>query len=280
MKRRVAIVTDSTASVPDEVADSLGIAVVQMELKIGNELNDERRVSHNDVAQAMRDGQPVETSEPPPPAFYWNYMDAVSAGAEAIVSIHISGSLSKTTESARSAAADLNVPVYVVDSRMCGLGLGYSVIAAAEAAATGASAQGVLGVLDRHLRATTQLIYVDTLEFLRRGGRVSMTQAMLGQALSIKPILIMSDGAPMPLTRGVGQDRALKRAVTMAAKRAGDGQVDIGVEHFQAEERAKRLIGQLRQAIPNVRRIILEECSAIVGAHTGPGSLGVTVSPV
>lgn len=279
MSPRVAIVTDSTASVPTDVARSLGISVVQLELKVGEQINDERRIPHSEVAEAMLRGEPVLTSEPPVPAFYWNYMDAVSSGAEAIISIHISRALSKTSEAARTAAAEINVPVYVVDSRMCGLGLGFPVIAAAEAAATGAPAQGVLSVLDWQLRTTTQMVYVDTLEYLRRGGRVSVTQAVIGQALSIKPVLIMSDGSPAPMTKGIGQDRALARAVSAAVKRAGSTQVDVGVEHFEADDRANRLLEQLRDAVPNIRRTMLGECSAIIGAHTGPGALGITVSP-
>src|SRR5436190_10660946 len=149
MNRRVAIVTDSTASVPVKIAEALGIAVVQLELKVGDEYNDERRVPHPQVAQAMRDAVPVETAPPPPPAFFWNYTDAAASGVEAIVSIHLSGDLSQTCEHARIAASEIGIPVYVVDSRLAGLGLGYPVIAAAEAAAKGAPLQFVLSVLDR-----------------------------------------------------------------------------------------------------------------------------------
>lgn len=172
MRQRVAIVTDSTASIPLDVAEQLGISVVQLELRVGDEYNDERRVPHPRLAQAMRDGVAVSTGEPPPPAFFWNYTDAAASGVEAIISIHISEGLSRTCESARIAAAEVGIPVYVVDSRLVGLGLGFPVMAAAEAAVTGATAQGVMNVLDRRLRSTTQLLYVDTLEYLHRTGRV------------------------------------------------------------------------------------------------------------
>ncbi|WP_243792544.1 DegV family protein [Saccharopolyspora gloriosae] len=279
MKHHVAIVTDSTASIPPDVADQLNICVIQLELKIGDQENDERRVPHSELAQAMREGTPVETGPPPPPAFFWNYNDAASAGAEAIVSVHISEGLSKTCESARLAADEVNLPVYVVDSRLCGLGIGFPVIAAAEAAAAGASPQGVLGVLDRRLRSTTQMIYVDTLEYLRRSGRVGRAQAMLGQALSIKPVLVLREGILEPLVKGRGPDRALKKAVRQAVSRAGDGQVDIGIEHFQYAERANEVAEQLKAQLPQVRRVVIAETSAIIGAHAGPGALGLTVSP-
>lgn len=279
MSRRVAIVTDSTASIPATLAERLGISVVQLELQIGEEYNDERRVPHPELAQAMRDGAPVSTAPPPPPAFFWNYTDAVSAGAEAIVSIHLSENLSRTCESARTAASEIGIPVHVVNSRLCGLGLGYPVIAAAEAAAAGATAQGVLNLLDRRLRSTTEVLYVDTLEYLRRSGRVGRGQTMLGHALSVKPVLTFRDGALEPLTKGFGPERALKKAIDAVVGRAGGGPVDIATEHFQAEERAGWVLNQLCSRLPQSRQPVLEETSAIIGAHTGPGALGITISP-
>ncbi|MCA1186822.1 MULTISPECIES: DegV family protein [unclassified Saccharopolyspora] len=279
MKHHVAIVTDSTASIPPDVADQLNICVIQLELTIGDQENDERRIPHSELAQAMRDGTHVETGPPPPPAFFWNYNDAASSGAEAIVSVHISEGLSQTCQSARTAAEEISLPVFVVDSRLCGLGMGFPVIAAAEAAAAGGSTQGVLGVLDRRLRSTTQMIYVDTLEYLRRSGRVGRAQAFFGQALSIKPVLVLREGILEPMVKGRGPERALKKAVREAVARAGDGPVDIGIEHFQYGERAHEIAEQLRSQLPQARRVVVAETSAIIGAHAGPGALGLTVSP-
>ncbi|WP_258347600.1 DegV family protein [Saccharopolyspora gregorii] len=279
MKHHVAIVTDSTASIPPDVAEQLNICVIQLELTIGDQENDERRIPHTELAQALRDGTHVETGPPPPPAFFWNYNDAASSGAEAIVSVHISEGLSQTCQSARTAAEEISLPVFVVDSRLCGLGMGFPVIAAAEAAAAGGSTQGVLGVLDRRLRSTTQMIYVDTLEYLRRSGRVGRAQAFFGQALSIKPVLVLREGILEPMVKGRGPERALKKAIREAVARAGDGPVDIGIEHFQYGERAHEIAEQLRAQLPQARRVVVAETSAIIGAHAGPGALGLTVSP-
>ena len=271
--------TDSTASIPVEVADQLGISTIQQELQIGEERNDERRVPHEDLAQAMRDAVPVDTAPPPPPAFFWTYLDATSAGAEAILSVHLSEELSRTCESARTAANDVNTPVHVVDSRMTGLSLGYAVIAAAEAASAGATVEGVRAVLDQRRRSTTQLMYVDTLEYLRRGGRIGRAQAALGQALSVKPVLILNDGTLDQHARGMGTDRALNKAIATAVDRADRKPVDLGVEHFQTPERAEYALAELQRRIPQVRRSIVAESSGVLGAHTGPGALGITVSP-
>ncbi|MBE9376243.1 DegV family protein [Saccharopolyspora sp. HNM0983] len=279
MKQRVAIVTDSTASLPAETAEQLGIAVVQLELAVGQEVNDERRVPHPQLADAMQAGTPVDTSEPPAPAFFWNYSDAQAADAEAVISVHISEGLSQTCSSARAAADEVAVPVYVVDSRLVGLGLGFPALAAAEAAAAGAGPQHVMDVLEQRMRTTTQLLYVDTLEHLRRGGRIGRAAAWLGQTLSIKPVLEVKDGIIDQLAKGIGQDRALAKGVRSAVQRAGNGPVDVGVEHFQCAERAQRVLDELREQLPRVRRAVLSETSAVLGAHAGPGALGITVSP-
>jgi DegV family protein with EDD domain len=280
MLRSVAIVTDSTASIPVDVTAEWGITVIQLDLRVGDESNDERRVPHPELARALRDGVEVETSPPPSAAFFWNYMDAANAGAQAIVSVHLSGALSETCAAARAAAAEIKIPVYVVDSGLCGLGLGYAVLAAARAAATGAGVRDVLNVVRRRVGDTTQLIYVDTLEYLRNGGRISRSQATVGQALSIKPLLTLQNGAIERLTQGFGADRTLKKAVAEGARRAGSGPVDIGVEHFESADRAQEVLDALRSAIPQVQATIVERTSAIVGAHVGPGALGVTISPV
>lgn len=280
MTGHVAIVTDSTASVPTDTARQLGIQIAQLELTVGDEHNDERRIPHERLAAAMREGVRTATSEPPTPSFFWKYLDAANAGAQAVVSVHLSEKLSQTAASARQAASEVDIPVHVVDSRLSGLSLGYPVIAAAEAAAAGAPAQGVLNVLSRRLAGSTQMMYVDTLEHLYRGGRLSRTQVTIGRAFALKPVLILENGEITQLARGIGGERALRKAITTAVERAGSGPVDVAVEHFQARERAEDLLGQLRRELPQTRYAIVEETSAILAAHVGPGALGITVTPV
>ena len=254
MRQRVAIVTDSTASIPADVASKLHLPVVQLELRIGDEHNDERRIPHAQLAEAMVAGVPVETSEPPSPAFFWNYMDAAAAGVEAIISVHISEQLSRACKSARSAAAEVDLPVYVVDSRLVGLSLGFSAVAAAEAAASGATPQQVMNVLEQRLRSTTQLVYVDTLEYLRRGGRINNLQAMLGQALSIAPA--DPQARELEVRAGHGQSRRSTRSSTPgSAGPATTGRHRRGA--LQAADRAEQVLTELRKRIPQVRRAVL-----------------------
>ncbi|MBW4716551.1 DegV family protein [Saccharothrix obliqua] len=278
--QRVAVVTDSTACLPEQLAEKLGITVAQIQVRIGDLVDDEARVPLTKLVDAMRDQQDVATAPPDPGAFFWTYADAAAAGVEAVVSLHVSTDLSRTAEAAREAAAQVQVPVHVVDTRTCGMSLGYAAVAAATAAAAGGDARAVLSVAQQSFRRSSELMYVDTLEYLRRGGRIGAAAALLGSALSVKPLLTMADGRIAPLDRVLGADRAVRKMVDIAVDRAGDAEVDIAVEHFDAPERAQSVLEQLRAKLPKVRRFLLTQVSSAIGAHIGPGALGVTVSPV
>jgi DegV family protein with EDD domain len=279
MYRRVAIVTDSTASLPAALTDELGITVAQIQVRIGDRLDDESRITVPAMVDAMRGNLAVTTVPPDPGALYWAYADAGAAGAEAVVSIHVSSRLSGTVDTARNAAKQVRVPVHVVDTRTCGMSLGYAVLAAAEAAARGGDARKVIGAAAHSFRRGSELIYVDTLEYLKRGGRISPAVALLGTAMSMKPLLTMSDGRITPLDKVLGAERALRRMVDIAAKRAGVERVDVAVEHFAAEDRAHDLMRRLRKKIPGARKYMVTQVSSAIGAHVGPGALGVSISP-
>ncbi|MFB9907948.1 DegV family protein [Allokutzneria oryzae] len=279
MFRRVAVVTDSTASLPPELARRLGITVVQLQLQMGEKSTDEARVPTADLVSALHDRVQVTTAPPPSAAFFWTYQNAAAAGVEAVVSIHISTELSQTCATAHEAAGHTRVPVHVVDSRSCGMSVGFAAIAAAEAAMAGAGPSEVLDVVNRRATGSSSLIYVDTLEYLRRGGRIGAAQALIGSALSIKPLLAINDGRIEPLEKVRGTDRALSRLAALTAQHAAGRPVDIAVEHFASRERAENLIERLHTEVPLGREFLLAETSAIIGAHVGPGALGITVSP-
>ncbi|QQQ75330.1 DegV family protein [Saccharothrix sp. 6-C] len=278
--RRVAIVTDSTACLPPQLTEKLGVTVAQIQVRIGDWVEDEARVPVPKLVDALRGQLDVTTTPPDPGAFFWSYADAAASGVEAIVSLHVSTGLSRTVEAARQAAAQVQVPVHVVDTQTCGMSLGYAVVAAATAAAAGGDANHVLSAARHSVRRSTELIYVDTLEYLQRGGRIGRAAALLGSALSMKPLLTVADGRITPLDKVLGAERAIRRLIDIAAKRAGQDAVDIAVEHFDAADRAGTVLDQLRAKLPNVRRFLVTQVSSAIGAHVGPGAVGVTVSPV
>lgn len=279
MYHRVVVVTDSTASLPPEVAAKAGVVVVSQEVTVDGRYIDDERLTTAQLAEALRGGVPVRTNPPPPPAFYWAYQDAVAGGAEAIVSVHVSGRISATCQAARAAAEQVRVPVHVVDSGTVGMSLGFAALSGAEAAEGGAGADAVVGIVRQRLATTLGLTYVQTLEFLRRGGRVSAARAWLGMTLGIRPLLGLQGGEPYVVERlRGGDDRAIVRLADLAGAHAGRHLVDVAVEHFDAYTPAMRLATRLQARIPNRRAFHLVETSAVLGVHSGPGALGIAVS--
>lgn len=279
MSGRVALVTDSTASLPDAVVDARGIVVVPLQVVVGDRAVDEGRACRDTLAEALRAFVPVSTSRPSPDAFAAAYARAVAAGAEAVVSVHLSAELSGTHDSALAAAAGAAVPVQVVDSRQIGLATGFTVLAAADAVAAGADAAEAAAVVRRRAAITSSYFCVDTLEYLRRGGRIGAAAALLGTALAVKPLLTVRDGRVEPLEKVRTAGRALARIEELAVAAAGTDVVDVGVQHLGASGRAAQLAGRLRARLPRAALLWEQEVSAVVGAHIGPGALAVVVSP-
>lgn len=288
----VALVTDSTAYLPAALVDARGIGVVPLHVVIaGTEFSEGVDVSTAEVATALRAFKPVSTSRPSPQAFLEAYEKAAAGGADAIVSVHISADMSSTVESAHLAAQHSPVPVTVVDSRSLGMAMGYAVVSAAELAAGGASAEEVAAVARSRSEASTVVFYVDTLEHLRRGGRIGAASALLGSALAIKPILGLEDGHIRPLEKVRTSSRALARLEELAveAADAAGGDVDIAVHHLDSAARAEDLAGRIRERVSKAGvstageskagEVVVVELGAVVGAHVGPGTLAVAVSP-
>ena len=195
--------------------------------------------------------------------------------------MHISSELSGTFESAQLAARRASVPVTVVDSRQVGMGTGYAVLAAAEAIAQGVDATTAGKAAQTRAANTTSLFYVDTLEYLRRGGRMGAAAALLGSAMAVKPILKVDDGQVGPFEKVRTSGKALSRLEELAVEAAGDAEVDVAVAHLASPDRAKQLAGRLSGRLEEGlgdREIALGEIGAVLGAHVGPGMVAVVVS--
>jgi DegV family protein with EDD domain len=278
----VAVVTDSTAYLPAELVAEHRLTVVPLQVVVGGRsLAEGIEVTSDEVAQALRDWRPVTTSRPAPAVFAQTYRELAAAGATGIVSVHLSADLSGTVDAARIAAAEVAdvVAVTVVDARHLAMALGYSAIAAARAVAAGADVVVAAEKARRVAYASGAWFYVDTLEYLRRGGRIGAAAAMVGSALSVKPLLHVSDGRLEPLDRVRTASRALARLEELVVAEAGSRPVDLAVQHLASPERAEQLAERLRQRVPGRRHLVVGEVGAVVGAHVGPGMLGVVVSP-
>src|SRR4051812_21438864 len=277
---RIAVVTDSTAYLPEALAAQAGLTVVPLTVVIDGQAGLEGvDVSPADVAKALEARHSrVTTSRPAPAAFVRAYQELFDAGATGVVSVHLSAQLSGTYEAAALAAGDFDGRVAVVDSRSTGMGLGFPALAAARAAAAGSDLSGVRAAALAAVDRTTTLFYVDTLEYLRRGGRIGAASALLGTALSVKPILRVTDGVIVVCDKVRTASRALDRLVDLAVEAAGDGEVDLAIHHLTAPERADALHASLTARLAGrIRRVHLSEVGAAVGAHAGPGLASVVV---
>jgi len=275
----VAVVTDSTAYLPGGLAERFGVSVIPLQVVLGGRTGAEgSEVTPTDVASALSRWVPVGTSRPTPADFAAVYRAALEGGAGGVVSLHLSRELSGTWDSARVAADEVDpVAIRVVDSRSAAMGLGFAVLAAAEAAADGADLEEAYRAAVSTAERTTTLFYVDTLEHLRRGGRIGAAQALLGTALSVKPILHVREGRIVPLEKVRTASKGVSRLEALAVAAAGDGPADVAVHHLAAPDRARTLAERLRMRLPNLRRLVESEVGAVVGAHVGPGVLGVVV---
>ena len=281
---RTVVVTDSTASLPAELAADLGITVVPLQVVVGATPYEEgvEGATPETVAEALREFVPVSTSRPAPAAMLEVYEKLAAGGATEIVSVHLSSEMSGTFESAQLAAQQSSVRVVPVDSRQVGIGTGFAVVTAAEVVAAGGNADAAAEAARSRAEATTSLFYVDTLEHLRRGGRVGVAAALLGGALAVKPLLAIADGRVVNHEKVRTAGRALARLEELAVEAAGDRSVDVGVAHLASAERGAALaqrLGERLGANLEGREVHCGEVGAVLGAHVGPGMLAVCVAP-
>jgi DegV family protein with EDD domain len=290
---RVGVLTDSTAYLPADLVSELGIEVVPLEVVMGGVAHAEPDVSSSDLAAALKRWVPVSTSRPSPAAVLDGVKRLQERGADEVVVVHLSGEVSGTCSASRLAARSADVPVHVVDSGSLAMGLGYAVLAAARAAHDGADGDAVVRAAEEAAAATRVWFCVDTLEHLRRGGRIGAAQALIGSALAVKPILHLVDGRVQPLEKVRTSTRAMARLVELVVAAAanmadGDGSSDsssdatvpnVTVHHLASAARAEQLAATLSQKLPGEPHVRVIEVGAVVGAHVGPGTVGVVLSP-
>jgi DegV family protein with EDD domain len=277
---RVAVIADSTCYLPSGWAEDFGIGIVPVQVIIGGQSFDETDDDQAQrAAEALAAWQPVTTSRPSPMRFLQAYETAREAGCEEIVVATLSSAMSATYESALLAAKEIDAPVHVVDTRTIAMGLGFAALAGARAASAGAPGAVVADVIAQRALATSVLFYVDTLEYLRRGGRIGAAAALVGSALSVKPLLHVVDGRVETLEKVRTATKALARLEDVAVAAAADADVDVAVHHLANPARAEELATRLGLRIPNLHDVVVSEVGAVVGAHVGPGMLAVVVAP-
>ena len=282
--RRTVVVTDSTACLPPEVAASRGIEVVPLQVVIDSEVYDEGApgATPSEVAAALRDKRSVSTSRPGPESMRALYARLAAEGAEAVVAVHLSRELSGTWESAHLAAQESPVPVTCVDTRHAGGATGFAALAAADAIDAGGDAEAAERAARHKAAVSSSLFYVDTLEYLRRGGRIGGAAAFFGSALAVKPLLAIKAGKVASLEKVRTSARALARLEDLLVAAAGNNPVDLSISHLANPERASELAARLSERLADNlegREVWCMEIGGVLGAHVGPGMVAGVLAP-
>ncbi len=275
---KVKIVTDSTADIPRSYVEELGITVVPLNVHFGDKvyLDYVELTSSNFYDLLRKSPDHPRTSQPSPGDFAKVYEDLTRDGS-AVVSVHISGELSGTYQSA-VVARDLvkGQTIEIVDSRLASMAIGLAVIAGARAARQGKSFDEVVALVRDVATKTGVIFAVDTLDYLARNGRIGRAQALLGSLLSIKPLLTLEGGIVTPLDKVRGDKKVIPRMVElMGEKLAASGQAPVcSIVHADCPDRAETLRATLEQAC-RPQETIMSTLGAVIGTHTGPGTMAL-----
>jgi DegV family protein with EDD domain len=283
-ERRTAIVTDTTTYLPKELVDETEISVVSLYVTVGGRQERESEIADfADFYERLRaSAGSVSTSQPSIGDFLEVYEPLLDRDID-IVSAHISGGISGTVEAAGQARDRLIADgkrgerITIFDSRSGAGGQGLVVLAGARAASAGGGPEVVVERMNAARESLKMWFAVDTLEFLRRGGRIGAARALLGSTLKIKPILTLEEEIT-PIERVRTRRRAFERLTEYARERHADGADAWVVQHVQDPEAARHMVEECRQVFDR-EPVFVSEVGPVLGAHVGPGLLGVGAVP-
>ncbi len=277
----VAVVTDSTSYLPPELIERHGIHIVPLYVVFGPD----RTVREVDITdyhaffEELRQAEKLPSTSQPSVGDFTSVFEPLLAEGREIVSVHISGGLSGTPEAARQAKEALERDgkggerIEVVDSTTAAGGLGFMVLAAAKAAGDGASAKEVAAHVAQARSELKLWFVIDTLEFLRRGGRIGAASAWIGSTLKVKPILTV-ENEMTPVERVRTSRRAFERMVDYARQRKDSGADAWSAQHINAPDACEQLIESCSEVYGRPPTIV-SEIGPVLAAHTGPGLLGM-----
>jgi DegV family protein with EDD domain len=281
----VAVVTDSTSYLPPELIERHGIHIVPLYVVFGGD----RTVSEVEITdypaffEELRSAEALPTTSQPSVGDFTAVFEPLLADGGEVVSIHISGGLSGTPEAARQAKEALSRDgkggerIEVVDSTTAAGGLGFMVLAAAKAARDGANAQEVARHVAEARKELRLWFAIDTLEFLKRGGRIGAASAWIGSTLKVKPILTV-ENEMTPVERVRTSSRAFERLVEYAQNCANSGADAWSAQHINAPDQCARLVERCTEIYGHGPTIV-SEIGPVLSAHTGPGLLGTGAVP-
>jgi DegV family protein with EDD domain len=271
----VRVVSDSACDLPPALCDELGIEIVPLTIRFGvDELVDRVELSSAAFWERLaRSTVLPETAAPSVGAFEAKFRELHDGGADGIVCINLSSRMSATMQSAQIAAKALDgvCPIAVIDSKSASMGIGMLCLEATRLASEGADLDAIVAHVEGARDRAGLLFTVDTLEYLRKGGRIGGAQAMLGSMLSIKPVITVRDGAVEPMGKVRTRSKALRFVVDHVKGRNVES---LCVLHAQAPD-VDDFVAMLEPIVP-AAEIVVGQIGPVVGVHTGPSTIGVT----
>jgi DegV family protein with EDD domain len=275
---KIALVTDSTADLPPDLAVEWQVHVLPLKVTFGDEQFLDSELTPEDFYRRLAtESQLPTTSQPSPEDFSLVYAKALAEN-DAVISIHISAGLSGTLNSAHMAAKDFPGRVHLVDSRSISLGIGQQVKVAAEGIREGIGLQAVLDRVAQLREGMETYFTLDTLEYLHKGGRIGLVKGLLGSLLKIKPIIrVNPEGVYVPAGTARSRESALGAIVSALEKAAAGRAVKaLAVAHGAAPEAAQRLRSRLEEKF-GVVTDLFAQVGPVIGVHTGPGTVGASL---
>ncbi len=269
----IRVVADSACDLPEEYIEKYGLTIVPLTIRFGeDELAD---VGPQEFwARSRASSVLPSTAAPAPGAFVEAFRRLAAEGADGVVCINISSKLSATIQSAQAAANEVSIPVRVIDSLSVSLGHGLLVIAAAQLATAGKSLDEVAGAVSRAVPRVKVYGVLDTLDNLKKGGRIGGARALLGSVLSIKPVIEIRDGVVEEESKQRTRGRSLEYLAGKVLAAAAAGQVgDLAVMHGDAAD-IDKFVALIGPAVPP-QGIVMGWVGAVIGTHAGPGVVGV-----
>jgi DegV family protein with EDD domain len=275
----VRIVTDSTADIPQDQAQAADITVVPLTVFFGDEayLDGVELDNASFYSKLQASKELPRTSQPPPAAFQEAYKRLIHEGADAILSVHLSSKLSGTYQSACAAWDTLpddmkKIPIEIIDSQNISIAMSRSIMRAAQEAKEGLSLSEIKAHILDELARTRILCVLDTLEYVKRGGRIGGARAFLGNILSVKPIISLKDGEVIPIEQPRTRNKAYARVAELVQEMGK-------IEHISIAESSEGFAQQLAQVIKPVYAgdFPIYKLGAVLGTHTGPGAAAIAV---
>ena len=272
----IRIVTDSTADLPAEVAEQLGITVVPLNVHFGEEtFLDGVDILPDEFFQRLAAARQLPTTSQPSPGKFMEVYGSLAEAGDQVVSIHISDKLSGTLNSARQAKEQMEgSSIEIIDSKQAALGTGLVAMAAAKAVQQGASYEAVLDEANRAVEQVQLFGLLDTLEYLRKGGRIGMVRGFIGTLLKVRPIITVRDGIVQSETSVRSRSYGIQYMVTLAEERAPLKQA--AVMHSSTDEEAEALAERIRPLVAD-GQVLQGRIGPVVGTHAGPGVIGIVV---